>query len=54
MVNLYKDGKKTHKLIHRLVAIAFIPNPDNLPCIDHIDGDPLNNCVDNLRWCTKK
>ena len=40
--------------IHRLVAQAFIPNPDNKPYIDHIDGNPANNNVDNLRWCTQK
>lgn len=38
--------------IHRLVAEAFIPNPDRLPCIDHINGDRTDNSVTNLRWCT--
>ena len=37
-------------LIHRLVASAFIPNPDNLSDVDHINGDKFNNCADNLRW----
>lgn len=45
--------RKTFRL-HRLVAAAFIPNPDNLPEIDHIDGDRANNHADNLRWSTRK
>ena len=46
--------RKKKYTIHRLVATAFIPNPDNKPEIDHIDGNPFNNCVDNLRWVTRQ
>lgn len=53
-VRLCKNGKYKHFLIHRLVANAFIPNPNNKPFIDHIDTNPSNNKVDNLRWVTNK
>lgn len=51
-VNLYKNGKCKTKKIHRLVAETFIPNPNNLHCVNHIDGNKHNNNVNNLEWCT--
>lgn len=51
-VKLSKGDKTKMFLVHRLVASAFIPNPDNLPCVNHIDEDKTNNCVDNLEWCS--
>lgn len=52
IVTLNKEGRKRTKLVHRLVAIAFIPNPENKPSVDHIDGTRDNNVVENLRWVT--
>jgi len=49
-ITLYKDKKKYTKTIHRLVGLVFLPNPDNLPTIDHIDRNKSNNNVNNLRW----
>lgn len=49
---LRRYGKQKGCYIHRAVAEAFIPNPKNLPCINHIDEDKLNNNVSNLEWCT--
>lgn len=46
--------KNKKYLIHRIVAKTFIKNPKNYPIINHIDGNKLNNCVDNLEWCTYK
>jgi hypothetical protein len=46
------EGKEFY--VHELVAKAFIPNPDNLPYVEHIDGDRLNNCAVNLRWTAIK
>lgn len=51
-VYICKDGKKYCKRVHRLVAEAFIPNPENLPQINHKDENKKNNKVDNLEWCT--
>ncbi len=53
-INLAKDGKFKSFNIHRLVAEAFIPNPKNLPCVNHKDESRDNNCVNNLEWCTYK
>lgn len=53
-VLLYKNNYKKFATIHRLVAEAFIPNPSNLPCVNHKDENPLNNHVDNLEWCTQQ
>lgn len=49
-VNLYKNGEQFAKRIHRLVADAFINNPENKTCVNHIDGNKLNNNVKNLEW----
>ena len=53
-VNLYCNGKCKTINVHRLVAQEFIPNPDNLPQINHKDEDKTNNRVDNLEWCDAK
>lgn len=50
-VQLCKDGKIKKESIHRIVAIAFIPNPDCLPCVNHKNENKLDNRADNLEWC---
>ena len=52
IVNINIKGKRKCKAIHRIVAEAFIPNPENLPEVNHIDGDRYNNTVSNLEWIT--
>lgn len=53
-VLLYKDGIRTQRLVHRLVAETFIPNPSGLPQVNHKDENKENNCVENLEWCNNQ
>jgi hypothetical protein len=53
-VVLCKDGEQLHKRVHRLVAVAFLSNPHNLPHVNHIDFNKANNAAANLEWCTAK
>ena len=52
-VQLWKHNKGRHKTLHRLFAEVYIPNPDNLPYINHKDENPMNYSLDNLEWCTQ-
>lgn len=54
IARLCKNGKRKDYLVHRLVAIAFIPNPENKPIVNHIDSDRSNNRLYNLEWNTAK
>ena len=53
-VGLWKDNKSKSFFVHRLVALNYIPNPHNYPEVDHIDRDPRNNHLYNLRWCDRQ
>ena len=50
-VDLWKDGNPKTFLVHQLVGFAFLPNPNEYKSINHLDGNPRNNNVDNLEWC---
>ena len=51
-IHVSHDGVGYKFLVHRLIAEAFIPNPENKPCVNHIDGNKQNNCAENLEWCS--
>lgn len=51
-VRLFKNGQGKSYSVHRLVAEAYLPNHENLPCVNHKDENKLNNSVENLEWCT--
>lgn len=51
-VDLWENNKCKKMQLHRIIAEAFIPNPENKPTVDHVDGDRKNNSIDNLRWAT--
>ena len=52
LVTLCGNGKKKTVNVHRLVALLFVPNPDSLPCVNHIDENKDNNDATNLEWCS--
>lgn len=52
MIGLSKEGKHKNLRLHRIIAETFIPNPQQLPCVNHIDENKLNNNIKNLEWCT--
>lgn len=54
LISLYRNGVGEFKLLHRIIAEAFIPNPENKPCIDHINTIKSDNRIENLRWVTQK
>lgn len=54
VVDLQVNKKKLRLLVHRLVAMTFLPNPKHLPIVNHIDANPTNNNFPNLEWCTQK
>ena len=53
-VNLFKNKKRRHEYVHRLVARTFIPNPQDFKIVYHKDTNPANNCADNLEWCDQR
>lgn len=53
LCDLYKENKRKNVLLHRMVAEAFIPNENNLPCVNHIDNNRRNCISDNLEWCAQ-
>ena len=53
-ITLYKNGKRKSEKVHRLLAQAFLPNPENKPQVNHINGDKANNNLENLEWVTAK
>lgn len=53
-VVLYKNNIRNRYSVHRLISLTFIENPNNLPCVNHIDENKDNNAVSNLEWCTNK
>lgn len=54
IIKLMKGGKGITYRVHRLVAMAFVPNPEKLPCINHKDENKLNNNPNNLEWCDNR